>query len=239
MKINIIIPVLNEELRIESGIKRASRYLEQNLHDKYQITIIDNGSTDRTEEIAQKLVSENSNIKYIKLKEKGVGLALREGVSRNECEIIGYMDVDIATDLRHLLEVYNKFLNTNTKIVNGSRLLKDSKVEQRKPIREITSRGMNIIIQMLLKTHFTDAMCGFKFYRKDVIEKLIDISSKNNGWFFCAETLIRAEWMGLPIQEIPVEWTDDPNSKVKIIKLSMTYLKEILKLYREKRNHRV
>jgi len=239
MKINIVIPVLNEELRIEKGINEAIKYLDQNLYNNYMITIVDNGSVDMTEKIAKQLVSEHQNIDYIKLEQRGVGLALREAVKVNNCEIIGYMDVDLSTDLRHIKEMYELFLdNSKTVIVNGSRLLHHSNVTNRTIKREITSRGLNFILRVLLDVKFTDAMCGFKFFRKSTIEDLIRQSSENHGWFYCTELLVRAEWKGFNITEIPVVWKDDLNSKVKIIKLSINYMKEILKLCKEKRRSR-
>ncbi|GAB6991091.1 glycosyltransferase [Paenibacillus pini] len=235
MRINIVVPVLNEEFRIQRGIEQAVRYLEDHLQDKYQITIVDNGSTDNTETIAKHLVEEHKHISYMKLSQRGVGLALREAVKLNECEIIGYMDVDLSTDLQHIKQVYDLFENhENTKIVNGSRIKQHSNVKNRKLIREITSRGLNLILKILLGVKFTDAMCGFKFFNRNVIEDLIDKSSDNHGWFYCAELLVRAEWEGIEIQEIAVNWDDDPNSKVKIMKLVITYMKEIMKLRKEK-----
>ena len=118
--------------------------------------------------------------------------------------------------------------------VVGSRLAKGAKVYNRTLIREITSRSLNLILKLLLRVHFTDAMCGFKFYRRETAERLVRICSNNTGWFYCAEMMIRAEWEGISITEIPVIWRDDPDSKVKIGKLSASYLTEILKLYKEK-----
>ncbi|WP_028595319.1 glycosyltransferase [Paenibacillus assamensis] len=236
MKINIIIPVLNEELRIRKGIETAIDFLEMNLSGKYKLTIVDNGSTDKTEQIANELIQKHGAIDYIKLSQRGVGLALREAAKVNEHEIIGYMDVDLSTDLRHILEVYDLFeKEKNTNIVNGSRLLSSSEVEGRKVLRGITSRGLNVILKVVLGVKFTDAMCGFKFFKKDTLNKLIEKSSDNNGWFYCTELLVRAEWERIQIKELPVKWEDDPNSKVKVIKLSINYLKEIIKLRKDKK----
>ena len=239
MFLNIVIPVLNEEGTLKYGIETTVRYLDQtDAKDKYIITIADNGSTDRTEEIAQELCSEYDNVRYLRVSQKGVGIAFREAIKKNTCEVIGYMDVDLATDIRYLEQVFHLFTAKTVRIVVGSRLMTESKVYNRALVREITSRGLNIILKILLKVKFTDAMCGFKFYASDVANSLVEVCSDNNGWFYCAEMMIRAEWMGIPITELPVEWHDDPATKVRIVKLSISYLKEIGKLYREKRRNR-
>lgn len=234
-----MIPVLNEEKQLEKNIHQILSYLKNTkLEGVYQLTIADNGSTDSTSQIGQNLQKEFPNlIYYIRLKERGVGIAFRESIRRNKEDIIGYMDLDLATDLSHLSEVLDCF-HQGEKIVTGSRLLKDSKVIGRKPIRELTSRGLNFILKLCLRVHFTDAMCGFKFYQREIAEQLVRECSKNHGWFYCAEMMIRAEWDGIQIHELPVIWRDDPNSKVKIAKLSMNYLEEIWKLFWEKKKIR-
>jgi glycosyltransferase involved in cell wall biosynthesis len=236
MTLNIVIPVLNEENALRSGVEKTLEFLNTTeIKDSFQITIADNGSTDRTEEIARELCNVYGNVHYFKVSKRGVGLAFREAIKMNASDIVGYMDVDLATDIRHLREVYKAFMEGQAKIVVGSRLLPNSKVYNRTLLREITSRGLNIILKVLLNVHFSDAMCGFKFYRDDTAKQLVRECSENDGWFYCAEMMIRAEWNDISITEIPVEWHDDTNSKVKVGKLSASYMSEIIKLYKIKR----
>lgn len=237
MTINIIVPVLNEEMTIVDKISELIVFLDNSqLKRKFKVTIIDNGSTDNTQNLAQELTLKyKDKVFYRKLSEKGVGLAFRVGIKECTDDIVGYMDLDLATDIIHLEEVYTVFQGTENKIVVGSRLLKNSRVIGRSFIRNITSNALNWILKICLKVKFSDAMCGFKFYRREVALDLVNICSENNGWFYCAEMMIRAEWKNIKIYELPVKWTDDPNSKVKIGKLTLQYLKEIFKLYKEKR----
>lgn len=167
MNLNIVIPVLNEENDLKPGVETTLNFLKTtSWRDHFEITIADNGSTDKTGEIAKDLCDSYENVNYFKVSQKGVGLAFREAIKRNECEIIGYMDVDLATDIKHFRQVYDLFTDPFVDIAVGSRLLHDSRVYGRSLIREITSRMLNLILKMVLKVHFTDAMCGFKFYRK-------------------------------------------------------------------------
>jgi len=236
MTINIVIPVLNEEKILKNGIERTIYFLDTTkVKDKYCITIADNGSTDGTEEIAKNLCKKYSYVNYLKISCRGVGAAFREAIKCNTEDIIGYMDIDLATDIRHLKQVYRVFLKDNADIVVGSRLLPKSKVYNRTLLREFTSRALNKILKLFLNVQFSDAMCGFKFYKREVAEQLVKISSNEKGWFFCAEMMIRAEWSKIPIREIAVIWHDDPDSKVKAGKVSVNYMIEIIKLWKEKR----
>lgn len=174
-------------------------------------------------------------IQYLRLNQKGVGLAIQAGIDHNAslprpCEFIGYMDIDLSTDLTHLLEVYAKLCQGHP-IVVGSRLLQGSQVIGRKLLRELTSKTLNTIIKAALHTSFSDAMCGFKFYRADIAALLRQQCSDDPSWFYCAQMLIQAQALGIEIEEIPVRWEDDAlGSKVQVAKLARIYLKEIYRL---------
>ena len=235
MNLEITIPVLNEEETIKEKIKEMIDYTQKNILNKnISFIIADNGSTDRTEQYSMDLIKEYSNLRYIKLPEKGVGLALRTSWIESKADYVGYMDLDIATDLKALITVVDE-LEKGTKIINGSRLLKESEVINRTLLREITSRGFNFLLKLILKIKFTDGMCGFKFLDRKVAQELINTGIDTKGWFFSTEMLVKAEWKNIKIKEIPVKWTDDRKSKVKILSLSSNYLKSIFKLKKEKK----
>ncbi len=226
---DITIPVLNEEKRLTHGVNTLLDYLKSNKMNHFTVTIADNGSTDKTNIIAKDLVAKNSILKYISVGRRGVGLALKTAWDQSKADIIGYLDVDLATDLHHLQEVFSLFEQPSIDIVNASRNLPLSKVINRSLIRNITSYGYNQILQFMLKVHFTDGMCGFKFLRNAVYQQLKP-QLTNDGWFFCTELLYLSEKNGFLIHEIPVKWTDDQDSRVKLIKTITYYLTEIVKL---------
>ncbi|MBK5243415.1 MAG: glycosyltransferase [Eubacteriaceae bacterium] len=234
MKVNILFPVLNEERRLEKGILKTLIYLKRNKLFDYQLTIIDNGSTDETEEISHRLCEKYSRVHYLKTKERGVGVALRTGVAANTCEILGYMDIDLSTKIDHLKDVKEIFENQpQVRIIKGSRLLKNSTVIGRKASREFTSQGLNTLLHQVFCNHFSDALCGFDFFRKETIDALVADSSQDNGWFYCVELLLRAERMGIEVHDIPVIWEDDYDTKVKVVKTVISYLKQIYRLKKE------
>ena len=233
---DITIPVLNEENRLYYGINTLIDYLKSIYMENYTITISDNGSTDKTRLIAEGLIAKNKKIKYISVGKRGVGLALKTAWSQSNADIVGYMDVDLATDISCLQKVFNLLETTSSDIVNGSRNLSASSVKNRSFLRTITSRGYNKILKFILNVHFSDGMCGFKFLRNSAYKKLMALKPRNDGWFFCTEILYMAEKNGFCIQEIPVKWTDDRDSRVQLVKTIFYYLSEIVKLRFRKLN---
>lgn len=231
LSINILFPVLNEERRLERGIEQACLYMREHFDCKYTLTIVDNGSTDRTSEISGKLCEKHPCVSYIRTPEKGVGIAIREGVKQNQSDIVGYMDIDLSTDIRHLSDMYRIFETQEyIDIVNASRLNKGSNTVGRKWYRNITSHGLAFIVRKVFGVSATDVICGFKFFRKDAIAKLMDETADDNGWFYIIELLIRAERRGMKIYELPVVWMDDYDTTVHVKKLIIYYLKKIADL---------
>ena len=234
---NIVIPVLNEEKRIVACIPKIRGLLLGNGFSRFSITIADNGSTDQTEKISKDLAAQYGDVNYVKVGKKGVGLALKTAWDQSSSDVIGYMDVDLATDISHFMEVAAILEKGGIQVVNGSRNLHGSRVINRSVVRTVTSRGFNFLLRGILNTKITDGMCGFKFLRRDAYQKLREVGLFNDGWFFCTELLCVAERVGMHIQELPVSWYDDRDSRVRITQTAIYYLKEIFKL-RSRRIHR-
>ncbi len=216
-KVEITIPVYNEEEELEKHITLLARFCEKNLsvYD-WHITIADNASTDNTPVIAATIAKKNPKILLYRLEQKGRGRAVKRAWSNSQADFCVYMDLDLSTDLVHLPHVL-KALQNGYDIAIGSRLAKGAKVEGRTFIRELTSRTLNFLfIQLFFNTHFTDAQCGFKAVTKKVVEDLIP-EILDNGWFFDGELLIVAEKSGYKIYEEPVHWVDNPGSTVQLL----------------------
>ena len=237
MTFDVTIPVLNEEETLDQQVRILHNFLSENFPDKSQwkIVIADNGSTDHTEEIAKQLSSELSEIQLVKVPKRGVGLALKTSWEQSQADIVGYMDLDLATDLSHFLEAIKAIKEEDYELVYGTRLHKDSQVVGRTLQREISSQGFNFILTNYLNVNFSDGMCGFKWLKREVYPSLKIAGADNDGWFFSTELLTTAEWKGLKIKELPVKWTDDAgSSKVKIIPLAKRYLKAMQDLKKRK-----
>ncbi len=224
-KVEITIPVLNEEETLEVQIDKVIRHIEGHFDEDIQLVIADNGSSDKTQEIGEMLQRENKEVKYLRLEERGVGRALKTSWGQSKAEIVGYMDLDLATDLNYLKPAIDSLMNDEADVVTGSRLAKGAKVIGRSLLRSITSRVFNGIVKVYFMTGFSDGMCGFKFLKQQCFKKLTENGAISDGWFFATEVLVVAEHLDFRVKDIPVTWTDDPNSKVKIMRLTKEYLK--------------
>lgn len=230
MTFDITIPVLNEEETLDQNVRILHSFIKTHFpqQNQWQIVIADNGSTDRTLEIAQALSDEIAEVTFVKVPRRGVGLALKTSWGQSKADIVGYMDLDLATDLPHFLEVYRAIAEEGYDVVYGSRLHPRSQVIGRTLKREIASRVFNLLLKRYLGVRFSDGMCGFKFLKRSVYPTLFESGAQNDGWFFSTELLTTAEWHKLKIYELPVKWTDDvSSSRVKIVPLAKKYIKSM------------
>ncbi len=234
MRLTIIFPVLNERLRLESGVTRTVEYLQGIGFDDYEIIVVDNGSEDETPQIAAKLCRKYRNVNFERISVRGVGAAFRRGVKLSRGEIVGYMDIDLSTNIRHLGEALHIFQEMpDVAYINGSRFARESDAKGRKWYRKITSQGLLILLKIFLGMKSTDAICGFTFVRRDTALSLVKGCSQDNGWFYMIEFLLRAEKRGVRILDYPVEWQEDYNTTVKIFKTVCNYLVQIARLFKE------
>ena len=226
---------------METQVLILRNFLLENFPDsrQWRIIIADNGSSDTTPEIAAGLSKSYPEISLVRVPQKGVGLALKTSWGQSNAEIVGYMDLDLATDLPHFLEAYRAISVDNYDFVYGTRLHPKSKVIGRTLKRELSSRVFNLLLKLVLGVGFSDGMCGFKFLRRSEYQKLYDQGARNNGWFFSTELLTIAEWLGMKIYELPVKWTDDAaSSKVRIIPLAKRYWSDMQALRKLKMTRR-
>ncbi len=237
-KVHVTFPVLNEEAQLEASILATLKFCESHQIKNFALCIADNGSTDRTETIGRDLQARFNKVKYLRLSKKGVGLALKASWSQCQADYVGYMDLDLSTDLKHFKEVYDLIQQgEDYTLIVGSRLRKGAKVEKRTLLREITSRCFNFWLRSNLNISFTDGMCGFKFIEKSFYDKLTSQFEFTDEWFFATELAVRVEWMGGQILDLPVHWVGDANSKssAQLLRLTRQYLAGIERLRREKR----
>ena len=156
---------------------------------------------------------------------KGVGLALKTSWEQSKADIVGYMDLDLATDLSHFPDAIGAIEKSGYDIVYATRLHPKAKVIGRTLKREFTSRVFNFILKTYLRVGFSDGMCGFKWLKREVYPQLNKAGAVSDGWFFSTELLTIAEWQKLKLFELPVTWTDDvSSSRVKIVPLAKQYL---------------
>ncbi len=228
--LDVVIPVYNEEKDLQPCVRRLHDHLTRTFPYSFRITIADNASTDTTPLVAQRLEARIPEVRNFRLEQKGRGRALRTVWSASDAPILAYMDVDLSTDLNALLPLVAPLISGHSDLAIGSRLARSSRVV-RGPKREFISRAYNLILRGSLQARFSDAQCGFKAIRRDVAQILLPLV-EDTGWFFDTEMLVLAERAGLRIHEVPVDWVDDPNSTVHIVKTATDDLKGVWRVGR-------
>jgi putative flippase GtrA len=227
-QIDVVVPVHNEEVALERSIRRLHRYLSAEFPFSWRIVIADNASTDATAAIAVRLQSELSGTEALLVDRKGRGRALRAAWSASPARVVCYMDIDLSTDLRGLLPLVAPLLSGHSDVAIGTRLAHGARVV-RGTRRELISRSYNRILRAALRIRFSDAQCGFKAVRREALEPLL-ADVRDDGWFFDTELLVHAERRGLRIHEVPVDWIDDPDSRVQIVRTAIDDLKGVARL---------
>ncbi len=227
-QLEIVVPVYNEEAALPLSVRRLHRFLTAEFPFSWRIVIADNASTDSTPAVARDLAAALPGVRTLRLERKGRGRALRAAWAASDARVVCYMDVDLSTDLRALLPLVAPLLSGHSDVAIGTRLARSARVV-RGPKRELISRTYNALLHMTLRARFSDAQCGFKAVRADLLPTLLP-EVKDESWFFDTELLVRAQRRGLRIHEVPVDWIDDPDSRVSIVRTAVDDLRGVARL---------
>ena len=229
--LDLVIPVYNEAAGLAASIRAVCSHLSAHFPYTARVTVADNASTDGTLAVAERLAAELPQVRVVHLDAKGRGRALSAVWSASDAQVLAYCDVDLSTELSALLPLVAPLISGHSHVAIGTRLARSSRVV-RGPKRELISRGYNLLLRTSLSARFSDAQCGFKAVRADVARELLPLV-QDTGWFFDTELLVLAERAGLRIHEVPVDWVDDPDSRVDIVSTAVADLKGIVRVGRE------
>jgi glycosyltransferase involved in cell wall biosynthesis len=228
--LEVVVPVYNEEEHLDGSIRRLRSYLDRGFPIPTLVTIADNASTDRTMAVATGLADALPGVRVVHLEKKGRGHALRSVWSGSRAEVVSYMDVDLSTDLDALFPLIAPLVSGHSDLAVGSRLARGARVI-RGAKRDLISRCYNLLLRVVLGNRVSDAQCGFKAMRMDVAKALLPLI-EDQGWFFDTELLVLAGRNGLRIHEVPVDWTDDPDSRVDLRRTAIDDLKGVWRMFR-------
>ncbi|MEV3924702.1 bifunctional glycosyltransferase family 2/GtrA family protein [Actinomadura coerulea] len=228
--VEVVVPVHNEERVLAASVERLHAYLADTLPYPFRITVADNASTDATWPIARDLAARHPSVRAVRLRDKGRGRALRHVWGTSDADVVAYMDVDLSTDLDAFLPLVAPLISGHSDLAIGSRLTRGSAVV-RGPRREIISRCYNLLLRTALAARFTDAQCGFKAARTEIVQALLP-AVEDEEWFFDTELLLLAERNGLRIHEVPVDWVDDPDSRVDVLRTARDDLRGMARVAR-------
>ena len=226
--VEIVVPVYNEAAHLVQRVNELRAFLNDSFPFPVLVTIVDNASTDDTYAVATELAATTPGVAVMHLPRKGRGYALRAAWSTSDAPVIAYMDVDLSTSLPALLPLVAPLLSGHRDVAIGSRLARGARVI-RGPKRELISRGYNLLLKLTLRGRFSDAQCGFKALTRDAAQRLLPLV-EDNEWFFDTELLVTAERLGLRIGEVPVDWVDDPDSRVHIVSTAADDLRGVWRI---------
>ncbi|MCB1289670.1 bifunctional glycosyltransferase family 2/GtrA family protein [Mycolicibacterium sp.] len=226
--LDVVVPVYNEQAVLARSVHRLHEHLRESFPFSFRITIADNASIDDTPAVAAALAEELPDVRVVRLEQKGRGRALHQVWSASDAVVLAYMDVDLSTDLAALSPLVAPLVSGHSDLAIGTRLSRGSRVV-RGAKREFISRCYNLILRSTLAAKFSDAQCGFKAIRADIAQRLLPHVA-DTGWFFDTELLVLAERSGLRIHEVPVDWVDDPDSRVHIVATAVADLKGVGRL---------
>jgi dolichyl-phosphate beta-glucosyltransferase len=230
--VSIVIPVYNEAARIEQTVREAFDYFAANSRLLLkEIIVVDDGSVDDTYERLMACRDRCGPLVVVQhLQNRGKGAAVKSGVLNASGDTVLVMDADLSTPLRCAEALFDA-LEQGADIAIGSRALKDSKLTRRQPAhRELTGRLFNLFVQFLFLRGLWDTQCGFKLFYASAAKDIFP-NIRIAGFAFDVEFLYLAKKSGYKIAEVPVEWANDPDSRVKMMRDPFLMMKDLVKLY--------
>ncbi|MCK5218803.1 glycosyltransferase family 2 protein [bacterium] len=234
-KVSIVIPAYNEAPRLLKTLRAIDAYLKGR-HRQYEIIIVDDGSSDRTVEIARGFVPRAGNMRVLKNhRNLGKGAAVRQGIAAAQGDLILFSDADLSTPIQELAQL-EKAVQAGADAAIASRGISGSRVPTRQPFyRELMGKIFNLLVRVITLPGIYDTQCGFKLFRRPIAQSVFQ-KLTITGFGFDVEALYLIRKSGGRIAEIPVEWHHARGSKVSPLRDAWRML---IDLFRIRMRHRV
>ncbi len=231
--LSLIIPAYNEAERIDISLEKIINYLEKQPYS-YEILLVDDGSSDKTIELASKYKPKINIIGYEN--NRGKGAAVKYGMLNANGQFCVFSDADLSTPIYELEKLFEQFQKYDCDIVIGNRANNPSLIKVHQPFyREFMGKTFNKIVKLFVLKGITDTQCGFKGFKKE-IANVIFSETKIEGFGFDVEILYLASKSNYKINQISVEWYNDERSKIAPIKDSFNMFKDILRIKKIHKN---
>jgi glycosyltransferase involved in cell wall biosynthesis len=212
--LEVVVPAFNEEARIGGTLQDIAQELTK-VHWTSGIVVVDNGSTDRTSEVADR-ARELLPIRVIGCSQRGKGAAVRRGILTSRARWVGFCDADSSTPAYMIPRVVD-LLASGHRIVVGSRYCGGGRTLVRQPlVRRVGSLGFRSLSRGMVGD-ISDTQCGFKFFEAALARQLF-MCSRLSGFAFDLELLSLAHQANVPITEIPVDWSEHGGSSFRCIR---------------------
>jgi len=230
--LSIIIPAYNEEKRLPNTLEQVFHFLEKQSF-KSEVIVVENGSTDKTFEVAQKFAERHKNLRVIHTEERGKGGAVQRGVREAGGEYVFICDADLSMPVEEISKFLPPALN-DFDIAIGSREAPGAVRYNEPYYRHLTGRVFNMLIRLMVLPNLQDTQCGFKCLRAEVARDIFPFQTLT-GWAFDVELLYIALHHGYRILEIPIDWYFNADSKVRVLRDSWRMFIDLLVIRRNAR----
>jgi glycosyltransferase involved in cell wall biosynthesis len=229
VQVSVVLPAYNEADYLYPAVEKTMQTLNA-FTQSYEIIIAEDGSTDGTAERAQELAQKYPCVRHIHREARlGRGTALNNAFRQSQGEVLVYMDLDLATDLKYLKPLVEAITVEGCDFATGSRMLAESRAE-RTFSRGFSSKTYNFLVRHMLGSKLRDHQCGFKaFKRKPLLNLMDEVEAKH--WFWDTEIMVRGYRREYRIKEFAVEWHSGKDTKVNLAKDSWNMFWQILALW--------
>lgn len=227
--LSIVVPAYNEEERLVVSLGKIAAYLDAGGIDA-EILVVDDGSKDRTAEVAAKALTGRRGRVVANGENRGKGYSVRHGVLEARGRFVLLTDADLSTSIADHAKLAQVIRDRDLDVVIGSRALPDSNVEVRQGwLRQTMGRGFNVIIRALTGLPFRDTQCGFKLMDRERVKPLFE-KMVVDGFAFDVELLFLCVRFGLSVADVPVTWRNATGSKVSIVGDPLKMIVDLLRV---------
>jgi len=227
--LSVVIPAYNEEYRLPRTLEQIFAFLQEQNYVS-EVIVIENGSSDRTYEIARGFADRYENLHVLREEQRGKGNAVKRGMLEARGEYRFLCDADLSMPIVQI----NRFLPpqlTNLDIAIGSREALGAVRHNEPEFRHLGGRLINLAIRLSILPGLQDTQCGFKCFRAEVADKIFPCQSIS-GWAFDIEVLYVARKYGYQIVEIPIDWYFDAETKLRAVNDALRMLRDIFLIHR-------
>lgn len=227
LTLSIIIPAYNEEQRLPQTLQTIHAFLSRQDYAA-EVLVVENGSNDRTLEIAKDYSQQMNEIRALHCEQRGKGWAVIQGMKEAGGDYRFICDADLSMPIEEVNRFFPPLLE-DAPVAIASREAKGAIRHNEPEYRHIIGRVFNLMVRLIVLPGLQDTQCGFKCFRKDAAEAIFPRMT-NTGWTFDVEALVIARQLGYVIHEVPIEWYYNPQSKVRVLRDSTQMVLDLIRI---------